>query len=194
MDKEVLVSSVIGKYQNQVKRALLNLFRPRRFKFKTIIFTYIVGQMLQIKERREMEEIFRIFDSDYNGTVELTEILAIYRQVEGKEPDESLKKCLYEHFEGLDEYCISFSDFIVHAMDEKILQRSDRLATVFHFFDTDGSGSISPDEIVAGLDFKPSMSEDIAKAMLSEITVGLEELLFTQFTLLMNQFSPQKPQ
>ena len=135
-----------------------------------------------------MEEIFHLFDTDCNGTVELSEILQCYKNVEGREADEDCKKRLFENFEGLDENSISFSDFIVHAIDEQVLQRSDRLATVFHFFDTDGSGSISPNEIVAGLDFKETMNEAIAVAMLSEIQGDLEEISFDEFRLMVNHF------
>ena len=95
-----------------------------------------------------------------------------------------------EHFEGLDKGAIEFSDFIVHAINEKLLSSSDRLATAFRYFDTDGSGTISPDEIVEGLNFDDTdkMNNDIAHAIMSQIQTELKELTFHQFILLVNHY------
>ena len=95
-----------------------------------------------------------------------------------------------EHFEGLDQGHIEFSDFIVHAINEKLLSSSDRLATAFRYFDTDGSGTISPDEIVEGLNFDDTekMNIEIGQAMMSQIQNELKELTFHQFILLINHY------
>ena len=57
----------------------MNLTRPVRFKLKSIVFTYIVGQMLLIKEREEMARIFEYFDKDGNGNISLDEVIECYK-------------------------------------------------------------------------------------------------------------------
>ena len=78
---------------------------------------------------------------------------------------------MLEHFVGLDRNAIEFSDFMVHSINEKVLQASERLATAFRYFDEDGGGTISPDEIVDGLNFKDTdkMNMDIAEAIMHQI-------------------------
>ena len=71
-----------------------------------------------------------------------------------------------------------------------MLSSSDRLATAFRYFDTDGSGTISPDEIVEGLNFDDTekMNIEIGQAMMSQIQNELKELTFHQFILLINHY------
>ena len=38
---------------------------------KTIVYTYIVGQMLLLKERQEMAEIFNMIDTNADGVISL---------------------------------------------------------------------------------------------------------------------------
>ena len=74
-----------------------------------------------------------------------------------------------EHFIGLDSESLEFSEFIVQAIDEKVLCSSERLATAFRYFDDDGGGTISAEEIVDGLNFNDAnkMNEEIAAAIMS---------------------------
>ena len=56
----------------------MNLTRQKRYKLKTIVFTYIVGQMLMINEREEMAQIFHQIDIDSDGVITVDEIEAKY--------------------------------------------------------------------------------------------------------------------
>jgi len=42
----------------------------------------------------------------------------MYKEVNGEEPNPYQKMSIHEHFAGLDDQAIEFSDFIVHAIDE----------------------------------------------------------------------------
>ena len=55
----------------------------------------------------------------------------------------------------MDREAIEFSDFIVHAINENILQSNDRLATAFNYFDTDYSYSN-----LGGMDAIPGQNEE----------------------------------
>lgn len=96
---------------------------------------------------------------------------------------------------GLNQSAIEFSDFIVHAINENVLQASERLATAFRYFDEDGGGTISPDEIVDGLNFNDSdkMNYEIAEAIMSQIQPDLKELTFKNFILLINHYKTTPP-
>lgn len=74
------------------------------------------------------------------------------------------------------------------------MSSSDRLATAFRFFDEDGSGAISADELVEGLNFdddgdaEDKMDLPLAEAIMNEIQSDLEELSFKNFILLINHY------
>lgn len=136
-----------------MQHALMNLTKPKRYKLKSIVFTYIVGQMLLINEREEMAQIFHKLDYNSDGEISIEEIIQKYKTEFNEKPNQQQLHNLKDHLAGLNENSIQFSDFMVHACKESLLQSSDRLATAFRYFDTDGSGSISPDEVVDGLNF-----------------------------------------
>ena len=116
-----------------------------------------------------MAEIFEFIDKDGDGSIDLDEIIEIYKKEFKEPPNAQQLQNMTEHFMGLNRSAIEFSDFIVHAINEKALQASERLATAFRYFDEDGGGTISPDEIVDGLNFNDNdkMNQDIAEAIMS---------------------------
>lgn len=176
--------------ENSVQQYLLNLTKPRRIKLKDIMYTYIVGQSLMIKERQEVAQIFHVLDLDHDGTISIDEVFTLYKKEFGRPMTELEQKNVREHFIGLSTDSVEFSDFIVQAFDESILSSSDRLATAYRYFDDDGSGAISSKELVEGLNFNDSrrIDETLAKAIMSEIQSDLEELTFKNFILLINHY------
>ena len=96
-------------------------------------------------------------------------MLQMYKLVNGAEPNPYQKMCIQEHFAGHSDQVIEFSDFIIYAIDETLLQSTECLATIFRYFDKDGSGTITPTKIVAGLNFKQEMNLKMAEAMMGEI-------------------------
>ena len=59
--------------------------QPREYKLKTIVYTYIVGQMLQIKERQQISDVFFQIDVNRDGRVSLDEVLDTYVVAFGEE-------------------------------------------------------------------------------------------------------------
>ena len=116
-----------------------------------------------------MAEVFNEIDINLDGHVRLQEVIDSHQQAFGEEPSAQQIAYITDHFDGLDLEQIEFSDFCVRAINERILQTSDRLATAFRYFDTDGSGDISPEEIVNGFNFddESRLDEDVAKAIMN---------------------------
>lgn len=59
---------------------LLNLTEPKSIKLKEIVYTYIVGQMLMIKERQEIAETFHKLDLNSNGAISIDEIHVLFEK------------------------------------------------------------------------------------------------------------------
>lgn len=57
---------------------------------------------------------------------------------------------------------IDYTEFLAAAMDQQTYMRNDYMRTAFNMFDSDGSGSISPDEL------KAILSSDEMKGMFEE--------------------------
>lgn len=70
--------------ENSVQQYLLNLTKPRRIKLKDIMYTYIVGQSLMIKERQEIAQIFHVLDLDHDGTISIDEVFTLYKKEFGR--------------------------------------------------------------------------------------------------------------
>lgn len=82
-----------------------------------------------------------------------------------------------EVINSLFDYCdldgsgtIELSEFVIGAIDERSVFKQERLATAFKFFDKDGSGEISSDEIYECLGSQvETFTEDIAKKMMKQV-------------------------
>ena len=142
-----------------------------------------------------MAKIFEYIDKDGNGSIDLSEVVENYKKEFNQPPNAQQIQNMTEHFAGLDSKAIEFSDFLVHAIDERILHSSERLATAFRYFDEDGGGTISPDEIVDGLNFNDAdkMNQEIASAIMGQIQPELKELTFKNFILLINHYKTIPP-
>ena len=93
-----------------------------------------------------MDSIFRVIDSSGDGTLSKDELkkalLDFGIDIDDKEIDETFKRLDTDLSEE-----IEYSEFIVAAMDEKVLLSPKNLQTAFKMFDLDGDNTISMFEI-----------------------------------------------
>ena len=62
---------------NEVKEAIINMQTKQRcwFKLKRIIYTYIVTQLITIKDRQKLAHVFMKMDKDNDGLLMVSEIM-----------------------------------------------------------------------------------------------------------------------
>lgn len=81
---------------------------------------------------------------------------------------------------------IDFSEFVTATVDKQRLLQEEKLKTAFSFYDADGSGSISTDEIKEVLGVGKQISEAVWLQVLKEVdSDGNGEVDFEEFKTMM---------
>ena len=70
-----------------LQQVLQNLMKPKQYKLKMIVYTYVVGQMLQIKERQEMADVFKQIDVNLDGRITVQQLIDSYQLAFGVPAD-----------------------------------------------------------------------------------------------------------
>ena len=103
--------------------------------------------MLTKQERDNLARVFRTFDKNGDGKLDMDEVKTGYIDHYGKIlSDEDVEKMFNAVDTDRSGY-IDYSEFVVAAMNERQLTSNDKLQAAFKMFDKDGSGIISADEI-----------------------------------------------
>jgi Ca2+-binding EF-hand superfamily protein len=61
---------------------------------------------------------------------------------------------------------VELSEFMIGAVDERVVFTQERLATAFKYFDKDGGGDISAEEIHDRLGYRPDITAEIAESIM----------------------------
>ena len=85
-------------------------------------------------------------DINKDGKLQRNELILGYRKIYGQFAEEEVDKILkIADIDGRGE--IDYSEWLIATLDKKNLVSDDKLRQAFSFFDKDGSGSISVDEL-----------------------------------------------
>jgi len=139
-------------------------------------------------EKKDLEKIFRSMDKDGNGTLDRQEVLKGYEEHFGVAITEEEVDAMFKSVDLDGNNCIDYSEFVMATMNEKDLISNDKLKAAFKLFDTDGSGTISPDEIrkVLGI----SSSDVYLSKLIAEIDEnGDGEIQFDEFCNMMRRLT-----
>ena len=100
-----------------------------------------LSQQLDEEDLEEVQEAFNLFDRDGTGSIDIRELKAAFRALGFKIKSPDLKQMVHAEAETRD---ISFGTF-VRLVTPMILQRDekDEILKVFELFDTDGSNTIT---------------------------------------------------
>jgi len=114
---------------------------------KQATYAFIASQLLTKQERDNLARVFRTFDKNGDGKLDMDEVKTGYIDHYGKIlSDEDVEKMFNAVDTDRSGY-IDYSEFVVAAMNERQLTSNDKLQAAFKMFDKDGSGIISADEI-----------------------------------------------
>ena len=120
---------------------------------KQATYAFIASQLLTKQERDNLARVFRTFDKNGDGKLDMDEVKTGYIDHYGKIlSDEDVEKMFNAVDTDRSGY-IDYSEFVVAAMNERQLTSNDKLQAAFKMFDKDGSGIISADEIREVLTF-----------------------------------------
>jgi len=148
--------------------------RLRRFTRTNKLKRAALGVIARYLNRHEIESLktqFKLIDDDGNGVVTINELAKAMRSV-GLNPSmeevQSILKALDEDKNGK----IDYEEFLAASIDRHIYLREELLETAFHYFDVQGTGSISRKDLMTRLS-----SENSVHDILQEFDANQDEKL-----------------
>ncbi|KAI7752134.1 hypothetical protein M8C21_012462 [Ambrosia artemisiifolia] len=112
---------------------------------KTIVGV-VIAERLSEEEIGGLKELFKMIDTDNSGTITFDELKEGLRRV-GSELMESEIKDLMDAADIDNSGTIDYGEFIAATVHLNKLEREENLLSAFSFFDKDGSGYITIDEL-----------------------------------------------
>lgn len=122
----------------------LNSFRSMT-RLKKLALQVMVGQLTE-EHIGSLRQVFNALDDNGDGMLTVEEVKEGLSQAGLVEVPASLQQAI----EGLDldgSGCIDYSEFLAAALERKHYLQEDACRNVFTFFDRDGNGTISPEEL-----------------------------------------------
>jgi calcium-dependent protein kinase len=169
----------------------LRQYNPEH-KLQLVVLAYLVHNFPQIEEIKEMNKIFRKFDDNCDGKLFPDEMVQGLVKIL-KETEENAKTIVKEIFNRIDNDgngYIQYEEFIRAGIDKKIFLDEEILHFAFDYFDKDGSGSITLQEvqIVFCVDNDPKLTVQLMKNIIKGIdTDGNGEISYDEFANMMDK-------
>ncbi len=173
-------------YSNiEKEKILVYLNRLRNFrinsKFQQMVLAFIVHNIPNSKEAKDILKIFRMFNNKDDGKLtkkELYQGLILYYN------EKEIKKEIDDIFlllDGANRGCIEYEEFLRATLDQKFLLSEENLIYAFNFFDKDNTGKISVDKI-KNIFIDDKVNEDVFRSIFNEIDINQDgEIDFQEF-------------
>uniref|UniRef100_A0A7S3JCL8 Calcium-dependent protein kinase 1 n=1 Tax=Euplotes harpa TaxID=151035 RepID=A0A7S3JCL8_9SPIT len=165
----------------------LKTFRSDQ-KLKVAAASYIGSQLISKSEKEKLGKIFKQLDANGDGKLSKAEIHDGYEEHFGKLLNEDELDRLFDEVDTDKSGFIDYSEFIVATMSSKKNMSEEKLMAAFKLFDTDGSGTISPDELKSVLGSSGKISDEVIEEVLKQADENNDgEIEFSEFCKLMSQ-------
>eukprot|EP00475_Leptophrys_vorax_P030944 TRINITY_DN4668_c3_g1_i1.p1 TRINITY_DN4668_c3_g1~~TRINITY_DN4668_c3_g1_i1.p1 ORF type:complete len:364 (+),score=52.73 TRINITY_DN4668_c3_g1_i1:104-1093(+) len=127
----------------------------------------VIAESLQEEEIRGLRELFEAMDTDRSGTITITELKDGLKKYGAHLSDDEIKQIMEEtDIDHSGE--IEYGEFLAATLHLSKIDKQENLLRAFEYFDSDGSGTITLDELQkACADLK--MSQEEVEDMMKEI-------------------------
>jgi calcium-dependent protein kinase len=165
----------------------LKAFRSEQ-KLKVAAASYIGSQLISKSEKEKLGKIFKSLDANGDGQLSKEEIMNGYEEHFGKLLNEDEIDKLFFDVDTDKSGSIDYSEFIVATMSSKKNMSEEKLTAAFKLFDTDGNGTISPDELKTVISSSGQISDETIDHILKQADENNDgEIEFDEFCKLMAQ-------
>jgi len=181
--------------KNSNKNNVLNNLKSFRAdtKLQKAVILYIISFFDLKEEKDELLKTFKELDLDHDGQLTHDELMIGYSKLMG---EDAAKKEVDRIFLTIDVNgtgAIDFTEFCLATVNHKKLLSRERLTQVFKMFDTDGSGTISRDEIKNFFSMNEGSDDSFAQELIEEVDKnGDGEISFTEFKEMMEKLFTNK--
>lgn len=170
----------------------LNTFRSGQ-KLKVAAASYIGSQLISKSEKEKLGSVFKKLDKNGDGKLSREEILDGYEEHFGKFLNEDEIDQLFIDVDTDKSGFIDYSEFIVASMSSKKNMSEEKLTAAFKMFDSDGSGTISKDELKKVLSSSNQIGDETIETILWEVDKDKSgEIEFNEFAELMGRLDLDK--
>lgn len=147
--------------------------------------------MVSKTEREELARVFKKLDLNGDGRLSKDEIKDGYAKHFGRLISDKEVDFMFNAVDTDQSGYIDYTEFVVAAMNEKLLMSNERLMAAFKMFDKDGSGSITPDEIKKVLfSAENKIPNSVIESVIKQVDAnGDGQISFEEFTQMMKNAS-----
>jgi len=148
---------------------------------------FMIQHFMTQKESQDLENAFLMLDKDGSGTLSKEELIEGYKKIYGINYNEQEIDALINMADENDDGVISYSEWLMTAMNRNKILTNDKLEAAFSGFDADHSNTVSLSEISNFLfNEKGMMDEEALKEVLSRYDSNQNgEITLNQFKELM---------
>ena len=138
------------------------------------------------KEAQELEDAFNQLDTDGSGALSKDELIEGYRMIYGDNFNEGEVDALLNMADENEDGVISYSEWLMTAMNRQKILTHEKLEAAFQGFDIDHSNSVSFSEIKNFLFGSKSFDEQYLQDVMSRVDADHDgDITLEQFKILM---------
>lgn len=146
----------------------------------------MIQHFMTQKEAQELEDAFNLLDKDGSGQLDKEELIEGYRMIYGDNFNESEVDALLNMADENDDGVISYSEWLMTAMNRQKILTHEKLEAAFQGFDIDKSNTVSIKEISNFLFTSKHIDEDMLNQVISKVDTDKDgDITLEQFKQLM---------
>lgn len=135
-------------HYEKLKKSIENIkkFKAEN-KLQQAALAFLVHNSLHLPEVADLKKIFRNIDGNGDGKINREEMCqALSKMFHIPDPEEEVEE-IFKNVDHDNNGFIEYEEYIRASIDKAVLLTEDIMTYTFKFFDKDGSGSITPDEV-----------------------------------------------
>jgi calcium-dependent protein kinase len=150
-------------------------------KFQQMVLAFIVHNLPDSVETKEILKIFRIFNTNDDGKLTKKDIYnGLIKYFDKKEIDDTIDD-IFLLLDGANRGFIEYEEFMRATIDPKIVLSDENLVYAFNFFDRDNTGRISVEKIMS-IFVDDKVNEEVFRSIFNEIDTNQDgEIDYQEF-------------
>ena len=186
-------SDVIETNVDRIKKSLdnINKYNPE-LKLQQVVIAYLVHNIPQLQIIKDAYKIFLTYDDNMDGKITKKEMAKVFKTVlKMKETDWEVDN-IFKKLDNDNNGYIEYEEFVRASIDKEIFVNDEIMLFAFKFFDKDGSGEITIDELKTvfciGKDKNREVSEKLLVDLVDKIdTDGNKVISYKEFKDMMKK-------
>lgn len=155
---------------------------------KQATYAFIASQLMSKNERDNLAKVFKSFDTNGDGKLDMNEVKVGYLEHYGRVMSDEEVEAMFQAVDTDNSGFIDYTEFVVAATNQSSITTQEKLQAAFRMFDKDGEGTISAEEISQVLNFggSNSLSTEAVDAIIKQVDEnGDGEIQFEEFVMMM---------